>query len=151
MTADPTGFDRLRDEALAAVAAAGDLEALKTVRLAHAEEAATGPSWNAVALRSALVAMTVERDDLRAAHERLDRDGRAVAGRCLHYEARAKKAEAAIARVRALCDDAEIAVDQGRAQGHVCGPDCHCDCLAVEDVRAAADTTRPLDGEGDDQ
>ena len=103
MTADPTGFDRLRDEALAAVAAAGDLAALKTVVLV--EEAATGPSWNAVALRSALVAMTVERDDLRAAHERLDRDGRAVAGRCLHYEARAKKAEAAIARVRALCDD----------------------------------------------
>ncbi len=64
---------------------------------------------------------------------------------------RAEQAEAAIARVRALCDDAEIAVDQGRAQGHVCGPDCHCDCLAVEDVRAAADTTRPLDGEGDDQ
>ncbi len=103
MTADPTGFDRLRDEALAAVAAAGDLAALKTVVLV--EEAATGPSWNAVALRSALVAMTVERDDLRAAHERLDRDGRAVAGRCLHYEARAKKAEAAIARVRALCDE----------------------------------------------
>jgi len=64
---------------------------------------------------------------------------------------RVEKAGAAIARVRALCDDAEIAVDQGRAQGHVCGPDCHCDCLAVEDVRAAADTTRPLDGEGDDQ
>lgn len=62
-----------------------------------------------------------------------------------------RAARVALDRVRALCDDAEIAVDQGRAQGHVCGPDCHCDCLAVEDVRAAADTTRPLDGEGDDQ
>ena len=36
----------------------------------------------------------VELDDLREW----------VAGRCLHYEARAKKAEAAIARVRALCE-----------------------------------------------
>lgn len=72
-------------------------------------EATSGPSWDAVALRSALVAMTVERDDLRAAHERLDRDARAVAGRCLHYEARADQAEAAIARVRALCDEWAVA------------------------------------------
>ena len=128
MTADPTGFDRLRDEALAAVAAAGDLAALKTVVLV--EEAATGPSWNAVALRSALVAMTVERDDLRAAHERLDRDGRAVAGRCLHYEARAKKAEAAIARVRALCDYADVWDASGYDSGRM---------AALDEVRAALD------------
>ena len=89
------------------------LEAVADLAEANAEverlrgEATSGPSWDAVALRSALVAMTVERDDLRAAHERLDRDGRAVAGRCLHYETRAEKAEAAIARLEARIHELE--------------------------------------------
>ena len=71
--------------------------------------------------------------EARAEVERLDRDARAVAGRCLHYEARAEKAEAAIDRVRALCDEAEADLNSK----HVCGPDCYCGCIYTDKVRAA--------------
>ena len=64
-----------------------------------------------------------ENDDLGAEVERLDRDGRAVAGRCLHYEARAEQAEAAIARVRALCDEGGHAVDTGTLRAAIDGGD----------------------------
>jgi hypothetical protein len=93
------------------------VSALRTEVERLRDEAASGPSWDAVALRSALVAMTVERDEARAEVDRLDRDGRAVAGRCLHYEARAVKAEAAIARVRALCDEAGSLAFTGVTEG----------------------------------
>ncbi len=96
-------------EALGGPATLGERKSAASFRevMRLREEAATGPSWNAVALRSALVAMTVERDDLRAAHERLDRDARAVAGRSLHYEARAEKAEAEVAALRERVADLE--------------------------------------------
>ena len=130
--AHPSALDKVtaeRDEALAEIVRLRSLigarvadandeaqEALGRALTAEAEverlreEAATGPSWNAVALRSALVAMTVERDDLRAAHERLDRDARAVAGRSLHYEALAEATRLAdeVERLRRI-ERAEVA------------------------------------------
>ena len=129
-------------EALGSPATLGERKSAASFRevMRLLEEAATGPSWNAVALRSALVAMTVERDDLRAAHERLDRDARAVAGRSLRKtEARAEKAEAAIERVRSWCDDydnhqAACAYWQPFPTGTV--PVCDC---SVRDLRAALD------------
>lgn len=45
------------------------------------------------------------------------------------------KAEAAVARVRALCDEAEADLNSK----HVCGPDCYCGCIYTDKVRAAID------------
>lgn len=54
--------------------------------------------------------------------------------------ARGRASAAAVARVLNLCNEKPECAH---------GLDCHCDCLAVADVRAAADTNRPIDEEED--
>jgi hypothetical protein len=98
------------------------------------DEAASGPSWDAVALRSALVAMTVERDDLRAAHERLTDEVTAVKAQRDDERRLSREYAAAIARVRALCDEAGSLAFTGVTEGG---------WLHYEAVEAALDGEAP--------
>lgn len=109
-----------RDEARA------EVERLREQR--DAAEATDGPTWDVIALRSAVVSLTEERDSLRAEVERVEA-GREVERTMLRNAAEEigrlraerdsdrqyqivaemqREAEAAIARVRALCEYVDI-------------------------------------------
>ena len=90
----------------------------------------------AEAVRASVLAA---RDDVEAARAEVEK-ARTEIEATKGALARGRASAAALARVRNLCNE--------RPQcAH--GLDCHCDCLAVADVRAAADTNRPIDEEED--
>lgn len=105
---------------------------------------------NDTAMEQALRDVTAERDEARASVLAARKEVEAARAEVEKARAeikatngalaRGRASAAAVARVLNLCNEKPECAH---------GLDCHCDCLAVADVRAAADTNRPIDEEED--